>query len=237
MFNYLISLVLVAIIALCFWTRLPKQNSFGKKGTIVILNGPSSVGKSSIQKKVQELFTEPYLRMGLDDLAFLPARYISINGPVPPADQGIWLDTTQKDGRRIVTIHYGEVGQKMIKGIHRTFAAFAATGNNIIVDYILYDAAWLQDLAHTLKDYKVYFIGVHAPLSVIEEREIARGDRLLGHARSHYEDVHKGLMYDLEIDSSKLTPEESALAINQYIKNNPEPRAFRKNLNEANICL
>ncbi len=198
-------------------------------GTIIILNGPSSVGKSSIQKKVQELFEQPYLRMGLDDLAFLPARYISVNGPVPPANQGIWLDTTQQDGHQIVTIHYGEVAQKMMKGIHRTFAAFATAGNNIVVDYILYDPAWLADLIDVLKGYKVYFIGVNAPLSVIEEREQQRGNRLFGHARSHYDTVHKGLVYDLEIDSSVLTPEESALAIKEFIAEFPNPQAFKKN--------
>lgn len=198
-------------------------------GTIIILNGPSSVGKSSIQKKIQKLFEQPYLRMGLDDLAFLPIRYISVNGPIPPADQGIWLDTTQKDGHQVVTIHYGVVAQAMMKGIHRTFASFAAAGNNIVVDYILYDPAWLADLVHTLKGLTVYFIGVNAPLSVIEEREKQRGNRLFGHARSHYNTVHKGLVYDLEIDSSSLTPEESALAIKKFIEECPYPKAFNKN--------
>jgi len=200
-----------------------------KSGIIIILNGPSSVGKSSIQKKVQELFPEPYLRMGFDDLAFLPTKYISINGPIPPANQGVWLETTQKEGHQIVTINYGKAGQKVIKGIHRTFAAFAATGNNIVVDYILYDRAWLSDLVNVLKGYTVYFIKVNAPLAVLEERERQRGNRLIGHARSHYDTVHKNLIYDLEIDASKSTPEESALAIKKYIEQCPKPMAFEKN--------
>ncbi len=199
-------------------------------GTIIILNGPSSVGKSSIQKAVQALFHVPYLKMGLDDLAFLPTSYISVNGPVAPADQGIWLGKTQQDGHPVITIHYGPIGQKMIAGIHRTFAAFAQTGNNIIVDYILYDRDWLQDLVTVLKDYKVYFIGVHAPLEIIEAREQQRGNRLLGHARSHYDTVHKGLIYDLEIDSSQITPAAAALLIQKYIVEHPEPRAFKKNI-------
>lgn len=225
----LIVMIMLSVVGFLLMTRFWKPHKRETLGTIIILNGPSSVGKSGIQKKVQELFTKPYLRMGLDDLAFLPPQYISINGPVPPADQGIWLEATQKDGHQVVIIHYGEVGQKMIKGIHRTCAAFASAGNNIIVDYILYDPAWLADLVTVLEDFTVYFIGVHAPLSVVEEREQQRGNRLLGHARSHYDTVHEGLIYDLDIDSSQLTPEESALVIQAYIEKHPNPQAFKKN--------
>lgn len=217
--------LLVALAAIFYFTKTTQANF----GTIIILNGPSSVGKSTIQKAVQANFDKPYLRMGLDDLAFLPPQYISINGPVSPADQGIWLDTIQKDGKQIVSIHYGTAGQRMIKGIHRTFGAFASTGNNIVVDYILYDRAWLADLVQTLKGYKVYFIGVNAPLDLIEQREKERGNRLLGHSRSHYYDVHQGLLYDLEIDSSELNAQQAADAIKHFIDNNPDPKAFRTN--------
>jgi len=205
------------------------NKSSNSSGTVIILNGPSSVGKSSIQKKVQELFQKPYLRMGLDDLAFLPECYISTKGSISPANRGIWLETTQQGEYPVTTIHYGDVAQKMIKGINRTFAAFAIAGNNIVVDYILYDHSWLTDLKNVLKKFKVYFIGVHAPLEVIEEREKKRGSRLLGHARSHYNTVHKNITYDLEIDTSKLTPEQAAIVIQKYIEQNPNPQAFQKN--------
>jgi len=36
------------------------------------------------------------------------------------------LETVQQDGHKIVSIHYGAVAQKMMKGIHSTFAAYAA---------------------------------------------------------------------------------------------------------------
>lgn len=224
-------ILIVCLVVLGFATAIYLYQKKHQKsgGIVIILNGPSSVGKSTIQKAVQASFNEPYLRMGLDDLAFLPNQYISVNGPVSPADQGIWLETSKQDGHQVVTIHYGPVGQKMICGIHKTFAVFAQTGNNIVVDYILYDRSWLPDLVKNLKNCQVYFIGVNAPLAVIEEREKSRGNRLLGHARSHYDTVHQDLVYDLEIDSSKTTPEESAKLIQDFIKQNPKPKAFKKN--------
>lgn len=223
-----IALILILLLgAMFFYFAYYRVNATATSGTIIILNGPSSVGKSSIQKELQELFTEPYLSMGFDNLAFLPTRFISINGPVPPADQGIYLETTTQNGHQIVTIHYGGYAQKMVKGIHRTFAAFASVGNNIIVDYILYDSAWLKDLAHVLKDYNVYWIGVNAPLEIIEEREKQRGNRLLGHARSHYHTVHGPQIYDLMIDNTNLTPKQSAQIIKDYVTNH-KPQALRK---------
>jgi chloramphenicol 3-O phosphotransferase len=57
---------------------------------------------------------------------------------------------------------------------------------------------------------KVYFVGVFAPLEIIEEREKLRNTSPCGHARSHYDTVHHNMKYDLEIDTSKQSAEECA---------------------------
>ncbi|WP_246691382.1 MULTISPECIES: hypothetical protein [unclassified Mesorhizobium] len=54
-----------------------------------------------------------------------------------------------------------------------------------------------------------------APLDVLEAREAARADRLPGLARWQYPRVHKGMDYDLEVDTSQLTPLECARRIQQ----------------------
>ncbi len=204
-----------------------KQTITYPTSTIIILNGPSSVGKSSIQKELQNILEEPYLAMGFDNLAFLPPRFVSINGPTPPANEGIYLETSQENEHQIVTIHYGKYAQNMVRGIHRTFAAFASTDNNIIVDYILYDPSWLKDLVHVLKNFNVYWIGITAPLGIIEEREKQSGNRLLGHSRSHYATVHGPKIYDLMIDNSNLSPLQVAENIKEHIAKN-KPKAFTK---------
>lgn len=38
---------------------------------IIILNGPSSSGKTSIAKQIQQQSAEPYLLTGLDNLIFM----------------------------------------------------------------------------------------------------------------------------------------------------------------------
>ena len=46
------------------------------KGTIILLNGVSSVGKTSLQKALQESMEDPYLTFGIDKLLIgtLPER-------------------------------------------------------------------------------------------------------------------------------------------------------------------
>jgi chloramphenicol 3-O phosphotransferase len=88
----------------------------------------------------------------------------------------------------------------------------ANAGNNLIVDDVLlagsrahYDAA--------LKGLGVIHVAVHASLAVLEAREKARGDRLIGLARWQYPRVHEGAVYDFEVDTTAATPDACAKAI------------------------
>jgi chloramphenicol 3-O-phosphotransferase len=47
-------------------------------GTLIVLNGTSSSGKTSIAQALQDLLTEPYLQAGIDKFIFmLPSRYLN----------------------------------------------------------------------------------------------------------------------------------------------------------------
>jgi chloramphenicol 3-O phosphotransferase len=58
------------------------------------------------------------------------------------------------------------------------------------------------------------FVGVFAPLEILEERERRRGDRLIGLARWQYGRVHRNRRYDLEVETSR----DTALTCAQRIK-------------------
>jgi chloramphenicol 3-O phosphotransferase len=66
-----------------------------------------------------------------------------------------------------------------------------------------------------LSAFDLFLVGVFAPLDVLEARERERGDRLIGLARWQYDRVHKGVPYDLEVDTSHATPLECAALIKQ----------------------
>jgi chloramphenicol 3-O phosphotransferase len=196
-------------------------------GTVIVLNGPSAAGKTSIQKLLQERMTEPYMAMGIDSIlvGMLPSRYFL--GQAEDRHQVLYAESsTSADGHPLFTLHFGPKGRRVMSGMHRAIAAFASAGNNIVVDYILYERAWLADLAAALAGVTAYFVGVRIPLASLEERERTRATSPVGHARSHYDEVHAHERYDLEVDTSRATPEACAGEIIEHIRTTPRPAAF-----------
>jgi len=63
----------------------------------------------------------------------------------------------------------------------------------------------MQAYIKLLSPFQVFYVGIFAPLEVIEERERGRQDRLMGLARWQYNLVHQNKSYDLEIDTTTLT--------------------------------
>jgi chloramphenicol 3-O phosphotransferase len=196
-------------------------------GYVIILNGPSVAGKSSIQRALQDQFAEPHLAMGLDSLlcALMPQRYFT---STPPDRKAVmWADPeVDSDGNPLFKLHFGPVGRRALSGMHQAIAAYAQAGNFAIVDYILYEPEFLDELCDVLRDVKAYFIGVRIDLALLEERERQRGTSPRGHARSHYETVHAHSGYDFEVDTSRASAVECAQAIAAFVRATPNPIAF-----------
>ena len=98
--------------------------------------------------------------------------------------------------------------------MRHAIAAMAAQGNNLIVDDVMLDNEQ-EEYSTLLSDFQIYFVGVFAPLDVLEARERQRGDRLIGLARWQYDRVHRDKKYDLKVDSGSLSPLECATLIKQ----------------------
>jgi chloramphenicol 3-O phosphotransferase len=79
-----------------------------------------------------------------------------------------------------------------------------------------------------LPAFNTLFVGVRCPLEVAKQREQERGDRTLGLVEAHYDIVHSHGIYDLEIDTSVLTPTECASRIKDRLQNGPPPTAIQK---------
>ncbi len=107
----------------------------------------------------------------------------------------------------------GPVGQRLAAGMRAALAAFARAGNDLIVDDVFVDPAWFDGWQNELAGIEWLLVGVLAPLDVLEEREQARGNRILGEARAQVDVIHRGIEYDLTIDTSVQSPEECADAI------------------------
>ena len=185
-----------------------------KPGTIIILNGASSSGKTTVLKALQAALAEPFLDAGLDRfLWMLPKRYL---------DRPLWDDVL---GR---ATQAGATGHQLVSGMHHAIAALSKSGNHVLADHVLVERAWLMECIELFSDLPAYFVGVRCALHVLEQREQARKDRTLGQARAQFEIMHTHGLYDLEVDTSVDSPEECAQKIIQRLTDDQEPFAFRR---------
>ena len=207
------SCALILLMVGCILKKYPSNY-----GTVIILNGTSAVGKSSIMRAFQAKHAEPWLGIGIDNffVGVLPAKFYLEDKPEHHAVmQGV---ATQDEHGKLFTLYIGPEGQKIIKGMHQAIAAYAKAGNNVIVDYIMYDPTWYDDLMTVLSDIPVISVGVTAALPVVQQREKMRATSPEGHARSIYHTVHQGWKYDLEINTDNMTPEHIADMIDDYYR-------------------
>jgi len=183
-------------------------------GQIIILNGTSSSGKTSIVKALQATLDQPFLDAGIDRLIWmLPKRYL---------DRPLWDEILGLADKA------GSLGHQLMSGMHHAIAALSQRGNNVVADHVLVEPQWLQECIHLFCDLPALFVGVRCPLEVLEQRERARKDRTLGQARAQFDLVHAHGIYDLEVDTSVSSPEECAEQIKQRLDDNTPPSAFKR---------
>lgn len=145
--------------------------------------------------------------MGIDRFIWmLPKRYL---------DRPLWDDVLGKAHQS------GPVGLTLFSGMHHAIAAAALRRNNVVADHVFVEKAWVDECANLFADINAYLIGVHCPLEILEQRERDRKDRTLGQARAQFEVIHKYTKYDLEVDTSLLSPTECAEKVIERLKSAP----------------
>ena len=183
-----------------------------KHGTVIILIGTSSSGKTTILRELQKLLPDPYLEAGIDKfLWMLPKRYLE-----PP----LWDEVFGKADQ------LGDVGHQLVYSMHHAIRALALSGSNVLADHVMIHSGCVQGVIHLLYDLPTYLVGVRCPLEVLEERERARRDRTLGQARLQYDLVHANLVYDIEVDTSLNTPLDCAEIIKAHTQMH-KPKAIK----------
>lgn len=181
--------------------RIPDTPAGGK---VILLNGTSSSGKSSIAQALLDMLDGTWFHLPVD--AFHAMR---CKGEISDEDLQAEIDRT-------------------CKGFHRAVAGMAAGGNNLIVDYPLSRRWRLLDLLDVLVPEDTVLIAVRCPLPELERRERERGDRQLGLAAMQYDQVHSHELHDLDVDTNLLPPEECARRIRDFLPGRPQPTAFER---------
>ncbi|MDA8344179.1 MAG: chloramphenicol phosphotransferase CPT [Thermaerobacter sp.] len=158
--------------------------------SLIVLNGGSSSGKSTIARSLQTELRDAWLTFGVDTL--ISAMPSALNA----TEEGIAF---HPDGTITPGAQFRELEAAWMEGI----AAMARAGARIIIDDVfLSGPAAQQRWRAALRGLNVLWVGVRCEVGVAEAREAARGDRIVGMARSQALIVHEGIDYDMVVDTT-----------------------------------
>lgn len=192
---------------------------------LIILNGASSAGKTTIADALIGLLDEPCICTGFDDILDRVRPFGSDDGNLLHRLKRAYL---------VIRFQFTEGRLKLFKQLHREVVSHYQMGKSVIVDTALMDPRALLDAAERFAPLGGIFIGVKPPLAVSEEWEAKRGDRPAGHVRRHYDLIHAHGVYDLVLDPSQMTPQECARAILNRVQG-PPADAFQRIRDELSL--
>ncbi|MEP3636769.1 MAG: AAA family ATPase [Paracoccaceae bacterium] len=152
------------------------------KGQVILLHGPSSVGKTTLAHVLQEKLNQPYWHISID--------HLRDGGIIPMHRYQSGEFNWRQDRRQIFT------------AFHATLVSCANSGVNTIAEHIIDTAGWIDELVELFQDIDVYFVGMSCNLETLVQREHARADRPIGSAQQDFANVHKNRKYDLELDGT-----------------------------------
>jgi len=190
----------------------------------VILNGPPRSGKSSIASAIRGLGPRAWVCLGVDaSMSQLPEALRPGIGLRPGGGR--------PDLEELVVAQY--------QGLWESIAAHAQRGVDVVVDVGLHESfskprAIRRDAARRLAGMAILFVAVRCPLEVIWERRArswgqSESEAALREAVQRWQvEVHEGLVYDLELDTSVLTPQECADLVLKRIASGPAGDAFAR---------
>lgn len=202
-------------------------------GQIVILNGAPRAGKSSIVRVMQDTFEGVWMNLGVDVFArgATPKRYQPGIGLRPGPGPGFGGDAPELEP--LVPTLYA--------AMYESIAAHSRLGLNVVSEGGHHGAIHphvLSDCARRLVGLPVLFVGVRCPIEVIMERRSAAqpGGYVVGSpdepipppVRLWQEEVHKPGIYDLEVDTSLLSPQDCAEEIRRRLAEGPPGTSFQQ---------
>jgi chloramphenicol 3-O phosphotransferase len=169
---------------------------------VIVLNGGSSSGKTGIARCLQAILPGPWIRLGVDQfIETLPPSLLAADSG------GIEFGT---DGAVIVGPEFRAAEAAWMAGV----AAMTRAGARIIFDDVFLEGAVSQArTASYLEGLEVLWAGVRCDAPVAAGRELARGDRVGGMAESQAERAHRGVVYDVEVDTTHTEALECARII------------------------
>ena len=164
-----------------------------RSGRVILLNGASSAGKSTLARNLQLLLKEAAMIFSMDDyLAMSRGKH-----------------ETALDAVR-------ESGLPFIESFHAAIAEAARKGALVIVDHVIgEDPGWIEALLERLAGVSILSVQVTCAAKELQRRESLRTDRTPDwkHAERQARSIHVPLPGQMTVDTTRTDPGTCAACI------------------------
>ena len=191
----------------------------GVSGNVIVLNGTSSAGKTTLAKAIQTAASEPYQLFAFDQFRDgLPDRYRGLNSPEgSPGSAGLNVIAAPADGDIKAYIMMGSHGLKMLNGMHQAIASFARSGHHVIVDHYVNHQHAADDLVAAFDGLKTTLVRVVCDHDELMRRESSRPGRFPGTAETQSDIMNTCFAYDITVDSTHQSASELAVSVLNFV--------------------
>ena len=204
-------IIIVTTLLLLGTVFMMKSVESVKTGKIIIVNGTSSTGKTSLARCLQNLVGSKYLYVSMDHfLDMLSPELCNLTAGTDTflqKNDGIYA-IKKEDGTFDIGI--GLVGEKILHDMQDAVEVLLQDGWNVIFTVVMRDASDLEKMRTKFAAYDPLFIYVFAQPEVLAQREKDRGDRLIGHTMNLLNAFNNQSLHDLQIDTGNVTSQEIA---------------------------
>jgi len=185
------------------------------RAQVIYLNGPTSVGKSTLTHELQARLPGWFLHLGIDKCIGMMPETANNWQSDESCDGFYWQFEHNQAGQRLAFLQQGALAKAISQSYPKLCVAMLNQGFNLIIDDVSLSLVQFQEWQTMLAPFQATFVGLTASDEVLAKREQARGDRVLGSAIAQNQQVHQGKTYDLVLDMTSLSTKEAASLIIQ----------------------
>ncbi len=184
-------------------------------GLVLVLDGPSSVGKSTTLAMLQRRWpveqSGPLIGVGLD----------ATRAALGAGGSGRWADLLDRVepsvAGRAPRFRYGPLGRELVNGMHRAAAAWARSGLDVGLDHCILDTAMLGDLRRACDGVPLLMIGMTCDPVVLDDREADRREVQPGRSAAQRAAVLE-VEHELVVDTTESTTEEVVAEVLDHVR-------------------
>jgi len=167
-----------------------------EKGKIILLNGVSSAGKSSVAKAIQDAAKEHFYHICNDQFIKLEVEMLSAKFVAKAGEHGAYSYEFMAESC-VLMYHFAKTMVNL--GINVIFETMLCDIEGFTEKYNMTNLDIFHDI---LKDIDIFMVELFCPLDECSRRNVERGDRGANQSAQQQALMHKNIRFDFSVDTS-----------------------------------